>query len=213
MLTLSTPRGKPLHVSRARSAYHHGELRQTVLETAAALIEERGLEAFTLREVARLAGVSHNAPYRHFADSEAVFSALAVEGFSELAARLEPLAQRARNPRSALIRCAEVYVGFGRERPGRYRLMFGRRERDGNPELRVSTERAIAPIVTLVRAGQHQRSITAANTADLARICWSLVHGLTTLALDRQLPMRSERQFRSLIRLGAATLFDGLESK
>jgi AcrR family transcriptional regulator len=69
---------------KRRAAYHHGNLREALLDAAVSLIAEVGLKAFTLREVARRAGVSHNAPYRHFQDKEELLAAVRTQGFREL---------------------------------------------------------------------------------------------------------------------------------
>src|SRR6266700_7153152 len=75
--------------------YHHGNLRETLLQSAIRLIAEVGPTAFTLREVARQAGVSHNAPYRHFQDKDALLAAVATQGYGELTeAMLEAAAQQ-----------------------------------------------------------------------------------------------------------------------
>ena len=99
------------------STYHHGELRPTLLGTAAKILEKEGLDAISLRDLARRAGVSHNAPYRHFADREALLAALAAEGFSLLVAELSARTWREQ---------AMAYLRFALVRPERFRLMFSR---------------------------------------------------------------------------------------
>src|SRR6185503_17019443 len=97
------------------STYHHGELRPALLRAAAKVLEAEGREAVSLRDLARRAGVSHAAPYRHFADREALLAALAEEGFVLLAAELEGKPRREQ---------AVAYVRFALANPGRFRLMF-----------------------------------------------------------------------------------------
>src|SRR5258706_5091870 len=99
------------------STYHHGELRPTLLGTAAKILEKEGRDAISLRDLARRAGVSHNATYRHFADRQALLAALAEEGFALLAAALEGKAWRDQ---------AKAYLRFGLANPERFRLMFSR---------------------------------------------------------------------------------------
>ena len=98
------------------STYHHGTLRAAVLSAAGKLIEKEGLAGLSIREAARRAGVSHNAPYRHFPDRDALLAALATEGFSELEKFLEGRTGRA---------MGEAYVRFALAHPNRFRLMFG----------------------------------------------------------------------------------------
>src|SRR3954453_9835907 len=98
------------------AAYHHGDLRQAVLQKAGEILEKEGLDALSLRELARRAGVSHNAPYRHFPDRESLLAALVEEGFQML---VDALAQR---PQREL---GEAYVDFALSHAQRFRLMFG----------------------------------------------------------------------------------------
>src|SRR5688500_9033811 len=98
------------------STYHHGDLRQAVLGTAGEMMEKEGLAALSMREVARRAGVSHNAPYRHFPDRDSLLRALAAEGFERLGDALQS------RPRREM---GEAYVDFALAHPERFRLMFG----------------------------------------------------------------------------------------
>jgi len=104
-------------------SYHHGDLRAALLRAALELLAERGEAGISLREVARRAEVSHNAPYRHFADREALLAALAEQGFSELLVRLQVAADglAAAQRLAALGRC---YVAYALEQRGLFRLMF-----------------------------------------------------------------------------------------
>src|ERR1041384_3630542 len=95
--------------------YHQGELRQAVLQAAGEILEKEGLEALSVRELARRAGVSHNAPYRHFPDRASLHAALAAEGFEMLAGALRSRPQR---------EMGEAYIGFALAHPERFRLMF-----------------------------------------------------------------------------------------
>jgi AcrR family transcriptional regulator len=99
------------------STYHHGELRPALLRAAAKILEKEGRDAISLRDLARRAGVSHNAPYRHFADRDAMLAALAEEGFSLLVAELEGKTWREQSM---------VYLRFALANPERFRLMFTR---------------------------------------------------------------------------------------
>ena len=97
------------------STYHHGELRPALLRAAAKILEKEGRDAISLRDLARRSGVSHNAPYRHFADRQALLAALAEEGFALLAAALEGKPWREQ---------AMAYLRFGIANPERFSLMF-----------------------------------------------------------------------------------------
>lgn len=143
-----------------------------MLNAAAKIIEKEGLAGLSVREAARRAGVSHNAPYRHFSDREALLAALAAEGFSELGKALEKRTGR---------ELGEAYVRFALERPQLFRLMFGGQlalERHG--ELRAQAEATYGRLAKAF-AGPGDEANFAAAAA------WSLVHGLAQLILDGHL--------------------------
>src|SRR5205809_439421 len=109
----------------ARASYHHGDLRRTLIDASLALVEEEGIGALSLREVARKAGVTHNAPYHHFPDRGALLAAIAEEGFGRLAQ--ETAAARAAVPDDPLARltaCGQAYVRFAIASPAHFRVMF-----------------------------------------------------------------------------------------
>jgi AcrR family transcriptional regulator len=137
-------------------------------------MEDQGVEYLSLREAARLAGVSHNAPYRHFTDRDALLAALAAEGFRLLASALEEAGKS--GPRAR----GEAYVRFALEHPRRFRLMFGGGIRlESHPVLREHATRAYDG---LVRAFATMGDARGAEVA--AAAAWSLTHGLANLLLD-----------------------------
>src|ERR1700761_5327041 len=105
--------------------YHHGDLRQALLNSAGAILSETGRWDFSLREVARRAGVSHNAPYRHFADKDALLAAIGVSGYEILIARTTTAAKVSPGPGEILRAVGKAYIEFGVCNPALYRLMFG----------------------------------------------------------------------------------------
>lgn len=179
-----------------KDAYHHGDLRSGILRAAGEILDEQGVAELSLREAARRAGVSHNAPYRHFADRDSLLAALAAEGFAQLGQALE--AGGAQGPRAR----GEAYVRYALEHPQRFRLMFGGLVRiDAHPALRAAADRTYAG---LVRAFEPVAGSQAAPTA--AAAAWSLVHGLAQLLLDGHFaPARAERDLVAFVRevLGA----------
>src|SRR5689334_1657694 len=97
----------------AEHAYHHGDLRNALIQAGLKILAKEGAQALTLREVARRANVSHAAPYRHFASKEALLAAIAEEGFNEFAARLQVVAQNnTSDPRAQLYEATRAYVQF-----------------------------------------------------------------------------------------------------
>src|SRR5580765_980306 len=113
-----------------KASYHHGDLRATLLATAMQMLEEG--EPFSLRAVARRAGVSPTAPYRHFVDRDALESALAVEGFRDL--KVDLLTAGIPTSASGIGDFAVAYVKFALRRPAVFQLMFGNRCDDTNDQ-------------------------------------------------------------------------------
>ncbi|MFT3888407.1 MAG: TetR/AcrR family transcriptional regulator [Arachnia sp.] len=162
-----------------RSSYHHGDLRAELIDAALAMLEAG--EPFSLRALARRAGVSPAAPYRHFADREALESALAVHGLRELMSDLTAGRQR---PTSAagVGELAVGYVRFALRRPALFRLMFGQACDDQNDE-RVRAAAALHDYLAVVMS----RVFPGSDPVALATAGWALAHGLAFLHVDGKL--------------------------
>ena len=156
------------------STYHHGDLRAALLRAAARMLEKQGVNEVSLRQLARKAGVSHSAPYRHFPDRDALLAALAQEGFDRLRERLAASRGRA---------IGEAYVAFALEHPQRFRLMTGARSRQ-----------TYAVLLEAFRARQEVPDPERAAAA-----AWALVHGLATLLLDGQFPQAGAQFAREVL--------------
>ena len=111
--------------SQPKPRYHHGDLRRALIDASLALIAEEGFSALTLREVARRAGVTHAAPYRHFADKEALLAAVAEEGFRAMASDMRERMDKETSPTERLLACGVAYVLFAVRHPSHFRVMFG----------------------------------------------------------------------------------------
>src|SRR3982075_157322 len=158
-----------------KATYHHGDLRAALLRAAIELLEESGETALSLRAVARRAGVSPAAPYRHYADREALVSAVAAVGYRELAERLAA-AHPAPSTPEQLASVATAYVQFALERPALVRIMFGEACEPGQDE-RVPPTAAVSAYVRSIA----QRTFPEADAEALATAIWALVHGLAFL--------------------------------
>ena len=183
-----------------RRGYHHGNLREALVEAALALIGEKGPAGFTIAEAARLAGVSPGAPYRHFRDAEALLAEVASRGFQRFTAALT---RAWNNGRPDLLRAFEAlghaYLSFARSEPAYYAAMFEARiDRDAYPELAAAGEQAFAILrqaaealcATLPQATRPPALMVALHV-------WSLSHGIASLfcradASRRKLPMSPE---------------------
>jgi AcrR family transcriptional regulator len=161
---------------RQKTNYHHGDLRAALLSASGGILEKEGVEALALRGVARKAGVSHSAPYRHFPDREALLAALAAEGFAMLGQ-----AQREAAAAGGLRAMGEAYVRFALDHPHRFRLMFSGLVPIGrHPALReVATktfERLSGALASRVPGARGARDASIA--------AWAMVHGLAQLLLE-----------------------------
>ncbi|KFU76588.1 regulatory protein, tetR family [Amycolatopsis lurida] len=174
-----------------KSGYHHGDLRASLLATAMRMLEAG--EQFSLRAVAREAGVSATAPYRHFADRDALESALAAQGLRDLK---EDLTHGRELPASVaeLAELAVAYVGFALRRPALFRLMFGNACDTGSEE-RVQ---AAADIHDLLR--EAMAHVFPEPSDALASAGWGLAHGLAYLFLDGKLQVESDDEIAEQVR-------------
>ena len=178
------PSAKPAPKPRRAPAppprpYHHGSLRASLLDAADALLADRGEPALTLREVARVAGVSHAAPYHHFPAREDLLAAVAQRAFVQLGDAMHAAAQ-AGDAREALLGICEAYVRQARARPAHFRLMFGPllARKAQFPEFAQAAQRSFD--VLLHAASRH----SPRDGASLALAGWSIAHGFANLAID-----------------------------
>lgn len=182
-----------------KGSYHHGDLRATLISTAMAMLE-RG-ETFSIRAVAREAGVSATAPYRHFPEREALESALAAEGLRNLKSDLIRDRAMPATPEE-LAEFGVVYVEFALRRPALFRLMFGN-ECNTADEERV---RAAAEVHELL-AGAITGVFPDSSPLDLALGGWGVVHGMAFLYLDRKLTADSIEEIAAQVRKSLLAVF------
>ncbi len=176
--------------------YHHGQLRQALIDAALHLLAVRGIESLTLREVARQAGVSHAAPYHHFADKSALVEALVVESFQALATALHDATRTSFGTAfEQLIILGRVYVRFALEHPAAFRLMYRpelrqpsfleRQEQTASPSpIDQAGLEAYQVLTNGVIACQQAGVIPPRDPAPLTLTAWCTIHGLTVLLLD-----------------------------
>ncbi|MCC5886536.1 MAG: TetR/AcrR family transcriptional regulator [Gammaproteobacteria bacterium] len=167
-------------------SYHHGDLRKTLLETCCAHIASQGTEGLSLRALAREAGVSPTAPYRHFDSRHALLAALATEGFEELAASMRAVALD--DPVQAFFDCALSYIRYAAGNPVKYHLMFGEVIGDfsGHEELTAAAGDCYARLEQVLQVGLDSGDLRPDNLEELCGTVWALVHGLAGLTLAAQ---------------------------
>ena len=186
---------------QVKPGYHHGDLRRALLLQASVLLEEVGSDALSIRKLARLAGVSPRAPYRHFADKEELLSAVAADGFRTFGEVLAA-AQEAAVPGRAIEEQVVAYVRFALAAPGCFRLMFGPRRAE--PEGRLADAKAAA--FNILQASVERISSPADDTRALAVGYWSFAHGLAVLFLDGRVQEDLDGEDEAVVRRVAAAL-------
>jgi AcrR family transcriptional regulator len=177
----------------ASRPYHHGDLRRALIDAALALVTEEQDWTFSLREVARRAGVSHNAPYNHFSNKQDLLVAVAEAGFERLRGRMTAAIAGIAAADKALLACGRAYVESALENPALYRLMFGPalvRSTGSRPAAaRDAGNKAKAVLLdTIVRGARSGAfAVTPDDRVDQGKavfFAWSVVHGLAMLLLD-----------------------------
>jgi AcrR family transcriptional regulator len=200
--------------SRTKAAYHHGDLPRALVEAAQQLIESGGYARLTLRETAQAVGVSVAAPYRHFADREALLAAVLAGGFRELARRTDSARRVAPDAMAGLMAVGLAYVAFAADHPSIYRLMFGREcDKSTHPELMAAGHEALAVLMDAVAACKAAGLIGNADVQQVALAAWSLSHGLASLHADGMLAARMPGDLDATARTLMRMLVDGVRSR
>jgi AcrR family transcriptional regulator len=206
-----------------RRGYHHGNLREALIDAALMLLAEKGPGAFTIAEAARLAGVSSAAPYRHFRDAEALLAAVAERGYERFAAALAEAWNDGRpNPLRAFEAIGQAYLAFARREPALYAAMFETHMAfDAFPSVQAAAERAFAVLrqaterlAATLPAGKRPPSLM------MALHIWAMAHGIASLfcradGARRKLPMSPEELLEAgvLIYLQSLGLAGGSAAK
>jgi AcrR family transcriptional regulator len=198
--TASTAAARPTRrptTAKAETPYHHGALREALLQAAERVLERDGLAGLTLRAVAREAGVSHAAPTHHFGDLTGLVSELAAIGFRQFNDAMASACNSATTPLSRALARPKAYVAYAQAHPGMYGLMFRTERLDySRPSLQEAAESSFAGLANAIGAMRQEQisgdALTIEQGAAIAR-AWSMVHGFTMLLLDGRLEDILER--------------------
>ena len=179
------------HTDRQKPrAYHHGDLHDALIQAGLDLLAEGGAEALDLRKVARRAGVSHAAPYRHFVDKQALVAAINEEGFRQLAEQIQATLRDAPDePFERVLGVALAYVRFAQAHPWLMREMFSGLtiERETYASLQAASKTVYRLYTDVIRRGQELGKIVDGDPAALAGVLWSVLHGLAMLIIEQQM--------------------------
>ena len=195
--------------------YHHGDLHNALIEAGTAILAEEGVAALDLRKVARRAGVSHAAPYRHFADKQALLVAIAEEGFRQLNQQIAAaLASAGDTPREQLLHVARAYITFAVGAPAHLREMFSGLsiDRTAYPSLYTVSKASFWQITEIVQRGQQRGEIVVGDPTQLTLVLWSMIHGFAMLLIEQQIPdiLGNQAATDQAVALCMRTLYEGL---
>ena len=178
--------------------YHHGDLKNALIEAGAEILAREGPTALTLRRVAQQAGVSHTAPYAHFADKPALIAAIATEGYRRLYAVLAAEIEAAEgDPARQLVETASAYLDFAHQHPSLFEVTLSNvvDKHRQDPAFVEIASRCFSLVVRLVAACQSAGILERAPPPLGAVTLWSSLHGLATLLLEEQIPGHLQRRF------------------
>ncbi len=186
-MSTSTPDDGLPKVRGKRGRYHHGDLRQSLLDAGLVILSKQGIQALTLREVARRAGVSHAAPYRHFADQNALIASIAEQGFRRFTQMMKEAAEASGDDPVARLRAVgRSYVRFAMRHRDEFRVMFSPRleNRGQFPLLDEAGLESFQVLLDCIQACQDRQKVRPGDPRNWALAAWAAVHGVSLLILD-----------------------------
>lgn len=191
--------------------YHHGNLEEALLAAALELVKTVGPEGITMREIARRAGVSHNAPYRHFRDKQELLAAVAATGFDRLTESMTRAAASGSDAGERLRLSGVGYVQFALRYPQHIAIMFDvPKPLEKYPLAHAAGERAFATLLGYIADCQREGILPEGNTEQLALVAWSMVHGVAKLAIGGQLPFARTKEVLAFTGTAVDALMHGM---
>ena len=173
-----------------KKAYHHGDLKNALIKAGADILSREGVSALSLRKVAQKAGVSHAAPYAHFADKQALIAAISTEGYKKLYEKIAQAAGQYRSdPLRRFVESSWAYVQFALDEPDQFKVtLSGMIEKEQDYPAFVETARQTFSLVVDIVAQCQQAGILRKGAADLTAVSvWALIHGFVTLLTENQI--------------------------
>ena len=172
------------------TSYHHGDLKNALIQAGVEILAREGVSGLSLRKVARQAGVSHAAPYSHFADKQALIAAISTEGFKQLFTQIKAVfIDYKDDPENLLIETAWAYLQFALNEPDRFKLMFSsvlEKEKD-YPDFVEISQNNFRQLVEIVEICQKANALKAGEPNLIAVSLWGTVYGFISLLLEGQI--------------------------
>ncbi len=180
--------------------YHHGDLKNALIRAGIEILSKDGRQALSLRNVAKKAGVSHAAPYAHFADKQALIAAIAAEGYKKLYQQLVTAQQSQPDPLNRLLAVSRAYVQFAIDEPDHFKITFSGvvEAEQSYPEYVEQSKHCFALVVAVVAECQTIGILPAGDTELTAVSIWACIHGFVQLLLANQLPGKLLEQYSPL---------------
>ncbi len=173
-----------------KKTYHHGDLKNALIKAGVEILAKDGVSGLSLRKVASKAGVSHSAPYSHFADKQALIAAISTEGFRQLYERVSAVAEEYKTkPSMQLVEVAWTYVQFALDDRDRFKVMFSgilEKERE-YPEFVAESQRNFQLVKMIVEANQAAGVLRSGPSDLVALSAWGIIHGFIMLLLEGQI--------------------------
>lgn len=200
---------------KKETGYHHGNLKEALIETALAMICEENIEKLTVRELTRRLGTSRSAIYRHFVSKEELVKAVIRAGFDKLTLALEPvLTEEGVDTLERIHRLGLTYLRFAMENTSLFRILFGeqvmeQREEECDIEDEIETA-SFHVLVSLVKRGQEEKLLRVEDPILQSAVIWAMVHGLAVLIIDGHLLVRENME--KIYEMSFRTLLEGLKA-
>jgi len=175
-----------------RKKYHHGDLKNALIQAGIEILSKEGMEGLSLRKVAQRAGVSHSAPYSHFPDKQSLIAAISTEGFSQLYAELDAaICAYPKDPKKQLQQGTLAYLQFALNNTDTFKIMFSgilvEKEKEYPAFVEIS-HKTFQRVVDVVQACQEVGIMRATSAEMMAVAVWGQLHGVVSLALEGQIP-------------------------
>jgi AcrR family transcriptional regulator len=187
-----------------KKTYHHGDLKNALIKAGVEILAKDGVSGLSLRKVASRAGVSHAAPYAHFADKQALIAAISTEGFRQLYERISNVKEQYQAELSKqLVETAWAYVQFALEDRDRFKVMFSavlEKEHD-YPDFVAETHRSFQQVKMIIEANQSAGVLRSGPSDLVALSAWGMIHGFIMLLLEGQISHAAleQRDLRGLV--------------